>query len=159
MSHEQKSVLHDKVGLLEELAQFAELIGLFGDLSQREPRATILLSDSWVLVEVGLDDLFDLVDPSLLQVVTDLAGRAVLDLVELVHAHGLSDVRVEDLLCEHIVALLSDVLLRTDCLVLVQNGIEEEVVERLREVVGRDLDHALLRCSLLGFGLGQSQRT
>ena len=74
-------------------------------------------------------------------------------------SHLIGDVRVEDLLREHIVALLSDVLLRTNRLVLVQNGVEEEVVERLREVVSRDLDHALLRCRFLGFGLGQRQRT
>ena len=72
MGHEQKGVLHDEVGLLEELLQLTQFVGLLGDVIKGEPRSSKLLRNGRILVEIALDDLFDLVYPSLLEVVADL---------------------------------------------------------------------------------------
>lgn len=158
MGHEQKGVLHDEVGLLEELLQLTQFVGLLGDVIKGEPRSSKLLRNGRILVEIALDDLFDLVYPSLLEVVADLRDGALLDLVELVDLHGFGDVRVVDVLGPDIVALLADLLHGSDRLVLVQDGVEIELVERVREVVLRDLDHALLRSRPLDSLLRQVQR-
>lgn len=99
--------------------------------------------NSRVLIEVGLNDILSLRYPSLLEVVRDLRSGTLLDLDELIDSHRLGDVRVENILKEYIVTLLSDLLHSPNRLILVQNTAEAEILEGLSEVVSRDLNHTL----------------
>ena len=108
-------------------------------------------------MEVGLDDVFDLVHPGLLEVVRNLAGGRFLDLVELADSHRLGDVGIVDVPLEHVVAFLADLLHGTDGLVLVQDRVEAEIGERLWEIVWRNDNHAVVRCLRLWLLLWQGE--
>jgi hypothetical protein len=71
LGHIKESVLHDELGLTQKLLEFSDLIHLFRGLVEVEPG----LSDDTGLLEVHLDDLLDLVYPSLSQVVGGLRNR------------------------------------------------------------------------------------
>mmetsp|Transcript_20747 Transcript_20747/g.31992 ORF Transcript_20747/g.31992 Transcript_20747/m.31992 type:complete len:987 (-) Transcript_20747:91-3051(-) len=156
--HVLKSILHDELSLRQELLESAHLVGLLGSLIERVPGAAELLGLQRVFGEVRLNDVLDLVHPRLLQVVRDLGGGRLLDLLELIDSHGLGDVRIVDILQEHIVTLLSDLLHSTDGLVLVQNGVEAEVGELLSEVVRRNDDHAVVGRFFLLLFLREDER-
>lgn len=66
LSHVQEDVLHDKLGLSQELLQFSHLIGLFGGFIDTVPWLSELSRDIGILSEISLYDVFDLVDPSFL---------------------------------------------------------------------------------------------
>jgi hypothetical protein len=102
-------------------------------------------------LEASLDDLLDLVDPSLFQEVGGLRDRTSLDLVELVDLHSLGDVRVENILCCNLVTLLADLLLSSDDLILDLEGLAAEFRELLGEVVWWDRDHTKERSHLFGY--------
>ena len=95
------------------------------------------------LLIVLLDNLLDLGDPCLLQVVGSLRYRGCLDLVEVVHFDRVSDVGVENVSLGHIVALLADVLLGTDDLILDLKCLKAVLRESFGEgVTGlRNADH------------------
>jgi hypothetical protein len=107
--------------------------------------------NSRIFIEIGLDDVLGLGNPGLLEVVRDLGSRTLLDLNEFIDSHGLGDVRVENILEEHIVTLLSDLLHGPNGLVLIQNTAETEVLESLGKVVSRDLNHTFHRSFSLDF--------
>ena len=142
MCHLEKSVLHDKLLLHKELLQLSDLVGLTISFSQIEPRFRDLAGLIGSLLEILLDDLFELVNPSLAQVVAELRNVGLLDLLELIDLHRLSDTGVVDVSGSDIVALLSNILLGANDFVLDLKGLEAEPGETLREVVHRDCDHS-----------------
>ena len=103
--------------------------------------------------EARLDDLFDLVNPSLLEEVARLGDARGLDLVKFIHLHGFGHVRVEYVLHGNFITFLADFLLSTDHFVLDLKCLAAVLRELLREVVRRDSDHAEVRGGLLGGGL------
>ena len=138
----EDGVLHEVALLDEELAELAHFVGLFASLGQVEPGAATF----GAILVVGLNDLLDLGHPCLLQIVGGLGDRGGLDLVKVIDAHRVVDVRVENVTFSDIVALLSDLLLGTDNLVLDLEGLEAVLRECLRKGVLRhwDADHTLV---------------
>ena len=151
------SVLHEVFLLNEELLQFSDLVGLFVGLSEVEPTALTLSS----LLVVLLDDLLDLGDPSLLEIVGALRNGGCLDLVEVVNGHRVVDVGVEHITLGDIVALLADLLLGADDLILDLEGLERVLREGFGERVAgrRDRDHSHVRGLSLLLGRGQHELT
>lgn len=80
-----------------------------------------------ILSKVGLNNILDLVDPSFLEIIADLGGARFLDLLELIDPHALGDVGVVNVLNEHVVTLLPNLLHSTNGLVFVQYRVEAEV--------------------------------
>jgi hypothetical protein len=102
-------------------------------------------------LEACLDDFLDLVDPGLLEEVRGLRDGTGLNLVKLINLHGLGNVRVEDVLCRDLVALLADLLLSSDNLILDLEGLTAEFRELFGEVVGWDRDHTKGGSFFLGY--------
>lgn len=109
--------------------------------------------------EARLDDLLDLVDPSLLEEVRSLGDAGSLDLVEFINFHGLGHVGVEHVLHGNLIAFLADFLLCTDHFVLDLKSLTAVLRELLGEVVRRDGDHAEVRGGLLSGSLGELKLT
>jgi len=76
-----------------------------------------------------------------------------LDLDEFVNLHSLGDVGVEDVLDSNFIALLADILLGANNLILDLESLAAVFGELLREVVRRDADHSKVRSFLLSSGL------
>jgi len=76
-----------------------------------------------------------------------------LDLDEFINLHSLGDVGVEDILDSNFIALLADILLGANNLILDLESLAAVFGELLREVVRRDTDHSKVRSFLLSSGL------
>jgi hypothetical protein len=60
LSHFKESVFHDELSSGQEFLELTKFIGLFADLIEGVPWSTKLLLDSWVFIEVSLDDILGL---------------------------------------------------------------------------------------------------
>ena len=147
VGHLEEGVLHDELGLSEELLQLSLLVRLSVHLVEVEHGGGADALGSGVLLvtllgEAGLDDLLDFVDPGLFEEVGGLRDGRSLDLVELVNFHSLGHVGVEHVFNCHFVALFADLLLSLDDFVFDLEGAAAVLAELFGEVVGRDRDHS-----------------
>jgi hypothetical protein len=156
LSHFEQSVFHDEALLHQESLHVRLLIVSLVCNVEVEPAKSGAIG---LLREVSLDDLLKLVEPGLLQVIAGLGDARGLNLLELVNLHCLGDVGVVDIFGGNIIALLSDLLLSADNLIVAGKRVETEGGEYFVEVVLWNPDHAEVGGGLLLWGWGKVKLT
>lgn len=106
--------MHDKLGLSQELLELAHIICFFGSLIEAIPWSSERLGSSSLIGEVSLDDVFNLVNPSLFKVVRDLTGAGLLNLPEFIDSHRFCNIWIVNIFLKNIIALFSNLLHGSD---------------------------------------------
>ena len=143
----------------QEFLELAELICFSVCLSKIEPGCrgiTIVLSG---LLEVCLDDLFNLIYPSFFKVVRCLGDRRCLDLFEIINLHGLGNIWVVDVFGCNIITFFADLLLGSNHLVLDLKRPEREFRDLLSKGMLWDSDHSKVWCRFFLFPCWEMERS